>query len=169
MVVSVYVQGLSVAFSLVTGHVFVLVTDIQWSTNPQSQPWPKDSLFTLLTGLSLWTFSNCPNPTSGGSLCIRTWTQFWVEGVGVLGVCGGGWEAVLGEHSGTELLCTVRLCSDTISHHHGRGDMEKHLMKLWSTETFNQWAFIKSLKGHSWQIQSSFKMFKAYLSGKKDN
>lgn len=37
---------------------------------------------------------------------------------GGLGVCSGGWEAELGEHSGIELLCLVCLCSDTIGHDH---------------------------------------------------
>lgn len=47
--------------------------------------------------------------------------------MGVLGVCSGGWEAVLGEHSGIELLCSVCLCSDTISHDHlSRIGVEKH-------------------------------------------
>lgn len=44
----------------------------------------------------------------------------WEQGVGVLGVCSGGWEAQLGEQGGTELLCAVCLCGDTISHDHLR-------------------------------------------------
>lgn len=38
--------------------------------------------------------------------------------MGVLGVWSGGWETVLEEHSGIELLCTVCLCGDTIGHDH---------------------------------------------------
>lgn len=61
-------------------------------------------------------------------------------GVGVLGVCSGGWEAQLGEQGGIELLCAVCLCSDTISHNHLHWTgVEKHASENGSELILDQW------------------------------
>lgn len=50
------------------------------------------------------------------ALCVcRQRPSFWGAGVGAPGVCVGGWEAVMGEHGGTEPLCSVCLHSDIAS------------------------------------------------------